>query len=210
MIKPSSLRSALTAACPWLQRNPENLHVFVEDGTLRCTQSGGLSSEYNYTLTLLVTDYADNPDLLMIPIVAWLRWQQPDMLENFDKQKKNFSFSVDYLDNEKCDIEIKLAELTERVLVTRSLSPEETPEGLRGRGAVANITHLPEPDVDPTWWVEHWSFWIKGVPESHREWDTCPFEPPFSEDRGQRTERPSTFVISSLSSEGASHATTET
>jgi hypothetical protein len=180
MIKPASLRAALTAACPWLQQNPENLHVFVEEGTLRSTQSGGLSSEYNYTLTLIVTDYADNPDLLMIPIVAWLRWQQPDMLENFDKQRKNFEFSVDYLDNQKCDIEIKLHELTERVLVTRDPVAGKTPDGLRGKGGIASITHLPEPPTDPTWWVEHWTFWIKDVPESYREWDAYPFEPPFT------------------------------
>jgi hypothetical protein len=186
MIKPASLRAALTAACPWLQQNPENLHVFVEDGHLRSTQSGGLSCEYNYTLTILVTDYADNPDLLFIPIVAWLRWQQPDMLENFDKQRKNFLFEVDYLDNEQCDIQVRLKDLTERVRVTRAPAPAADPErpessdGLPGQGAIASITHLPEPPTDPTGFVEHWEFWIKDVPESHREWDTAPFEPPFT------------------------------
>ncbi|MDR0702600.1 MAG: phage tail protein [Azoarcus sp.] len=122
MIKPASLCAALTAACPWFQQNPENLHVFVEDGNLRSTASGGILCEYEYTLTLIVTDYTDNPDLLMIPIVSWLRWQQPDMLENFDRQRENFSFSVDYLDNDRCDIEIKLRDLTERVQVTRACS----------------------------------------------------------------------------------------
>jgi hypothetical protein len=184
MIKPSSLRAALTAACPWLQQNPENLHVFVENGVLRTTMTGGLSSEYEYTLTLLVTDYADNPDLLFIPIVAWLRSQQPDMLENFDRQRENFQFSVEFLDNERCDIEIKLRDLTERVLVTRALAPEEPggepPEGMHGPGAIASITHAVEPPTDPDWWVEHWTFWIAGMPETRREWDTFPFEPPFT------------------------------
>jgi hypothetical protein len=184
MIKPASLRAALTAACPWLQQNPENLHVFVEDGNLRCTQAGGISSEYNYTLTLIVTDYADNPDLLMIPIVAWLRWQQPDMLENFNKQRKNFEFSVDYLDNQRCDIEIKLRQLTERVLVTRTPADGETPDGLLGKGGIASITHLAEPPTDPTWWVEHWTFWVENVPGTEREWDTYPFEPPFTPPAG--------------------------
>ena len=183
MIKPASLRAALAAACPWLHQNPENLHVFVEDGQVRCTQAGGISFEYVYTMSLIVTDYADNPDLVMTPIVAWLRWQQPDMLENFDKQRKNFEFAVDYLDHDKCDIEIKLRELTERVLVTRAPAEgEDPPDGLQGQGAIASITHLTEPPTDPTWWVEHWTFWIKDVPESHREWDTWPFEQPFSED----------------------------
>jgi hypothetical protein len=189
MLKPASLRAALTAACPWLKQNPENLHVFVEDGHLRCTQAGGLSSEYNYTLTIIVTDYADNPDFLMIPIVAWLRWQQPDMLENFDKQKKNFEFSVDYLDNRKCDIEIKLHELTERIIVRLSLAtgeggdageggeaviPVPVPDGLTAPGAMAEITHVPEPPTDPYAQIEHWKFWIKDVPEATREFDVDP------------------------------------
>lgn len=180
MIKPASLRAALTAACPFLQKHPENLHVFVEDGNLRSTQAGGISSEYNYTLTLIVTDYADNPDLLFVPIVAWLRWQQPDMLENYDKQRKNFSFAVDYLDHQKCDIEIKLRELTERVLVSRSPSPAETPDGLRGKGGIAHIEHASEPPTDPTWMVERWTFWVRDLPETRREWDCYPFEPPFT------------------------------
>jgi len=181
VLKPASLRAALTAACPWLQQNPENLHVFVESGNLRSTMAGGLSSEYNYTLTLIVTDYADNPDLLMIPVVAWLTWQQPDLLLNFDRQRQNFTFEVDFLEHGKCDIEIKLKDLTERILVERSLPEGETgtPDGLLGKGGIARITHLPEPAIDPTWWVEHWQFWIKDVPESRREWDTLPFTPPF-------------------------------
>lgn len=183
MIKPASLRAALAAACPWLQQNPENLHVFVEDGKLRSTQAGGISFEYNYTLTLIVEDYADNPDLLFVPIVAWLRWQQPDMLENFDKQRENFSFEVDYLDHAKCEIEIKLRELTERVLVTRAVSNTATPDGLIGKGGIAHIEHANEPPVDPTWWVEHWTFWIRDIPDSRREWDTYPFpnEKPFGQ-----------------------------
>ncbi|MDR1350909.1 MAG: phage tail protein [Zoogloeaceae bacterium] len=185
MNKPASLRAALAAACPWLAQNPENLHVFVEDGTVRSTQSGGISCEYAYTLTVIITDYAANPDLLLIPIVAWLRWQQPDMLENFDKQRENFTFSVDYLDNDRSDIEIKLKEISERVVVRLTLAnaeqengaggiPVPVPDGLTGPGVLATITHVDEPPVDPYARVGRWQFWIADVPESGREEDAPP------------------------------------
>jgi hypothetical protein len=142
MIKPASLRAAISNACPWFAQNPENLHVFIEDGLFRSTLSGGLSSEYNYTLVLVITDYAEDPDRLFISIVAWLRVHQPDMLENYDRQRENFAFAVDYLDNQKCDIEIKLRALTERVLV----DVEDTD----GEGGVAvQIRHAVEPPTDP-------------------------------------------------------------
>ena len=46
MLKPASLRAALTAAVPHLQKNPQALHIYIEDGSVRSTMAGGLSFEY--------------------------------------------------------------------------------------------------------------------------------------------------------------------
>jgi len=184
MIKPASIRAALAAACPHLAQNPETLHVFVEEGNVRSTMAGGFSCEYSYTLTLLITDYADSPDLLMIPLMAWLRRNQPDLLENFDRQRDHFSFQVDYLDHEKCDVEIKLREITERVVVrlhglvdgtpTHPDASIPIPEGMVGPAAIADIIHIHEPLTDLYEHVTRWRFWVEDVPESRREWDVNP------------------------------------
>lgn len=185
MLKPASLRAALTAAVPHLQKNPQALHVFIEAGSLRSTMAGGLSCEYSYTLTATLTDYADHADKVFIPIIAWLRWQQPEMLLNPDLMRDGFTFEVDFLDHAKADIQIKL-KLTERVKVTQTLAtsppgdPAEqripVPDGLRGPGTTAVIEHLPEPPVDPLAFVEHWELYLFG--EKVGEWDTRPFSGP--------------------------------
>lgn len=183
MLKPASLRAAITAAVPHLQKNPQDLHVFIESGSLRSTMAGGLSCEYSYTLSITLTDYAGHADLVFIPILAWLRYQQPEMLLNPELMKDGFSFEVDFLAHDKCDIQIKL-QLTERVRVTQALATEPpgdqdglrvpVPDGLRGLGTIATITHLEEPQVDPYQFIERWQLYISG--EKVQEWDTRPFE----------------------------------
>lgn len=185
MLKPASLRAALTAAVPHLQQNPQALHVFIEEGSLRSTMAGGLSCEYSYTLTATLTDYADHADKVFIPIIAWLRWQQPEMLLNPDLMRDGFTFEVDFLGHDKCDIQIKL-KLTERVRVTQALAtvPHGDPSGLRvpvpdgltGPGTVATIVHLEEPPVDPHQFIERWQLYIAN--EKVQEWETWPFAGP--------------------------------
>ncbi len=177
MLKPASLRAALTAAVPHLQQNPQALHVFIEAGSLRSTMAGGLSCEYAYTLSVTLTDYAGHSDALFIPIMAWLRYQQPEMLLNPELMRDGFMFEVDFLGHDKCDIQIKL-KLTERVRVTQALAtyPHGDPDGLHGPGTLATITHLEEPQVDPYQFIERWQLYIGG--EKVQEWDTRPFEGP--------------------------------
>lgn len=181
MLKPASIRAAITAAVPQLQQNPQALHVFIEAGSLRSTMSGGLSCEYSYTLSVTVTDYAGHADALFIPILAWLRYQQPEMLLNPELMRDGFTFEVDFLDHAKCDIQIKL-KLTERVKVTLSLAQDasgqrvDVPDSLRGPGTLASITHLPEPELEPLEQIEHWELYLFG--QKVGEWDTKPFAGP--------------------------------
>jgi hypothetical protein len=200
MIKLASFRAALAAACPWIARNPENLHVRIERGEVHSTMAGGLSFEYQYDMVALVTDYTGPADILFLPIIAWLWDAQPDILLN-PARRADFAFEVDVLDAEKCDIEIQLSKLTERVIVSLALATETAPDsggepggggdpgggeietiripippGLVGPGTIATVRHAPEPPVQPDRQIERWQFWIGG--QLIREFDTPPFDGP--------------------------------
>jgi len=131
--KPNSLREHLLAADTTLAQNPERLLVFIDEGNIRATAAPGLSFEWLYTLNIIITDYAGHPDNIAIPLLAWLRRNQPDLLTNIEKGKDAIGFEADILGNDKVDLSITLP-LTERVIVKRL--PDESLE----------VTHPPEPD----------------------------------------------------------------
>ncbi len=133
MNKPNSLRDHLLAADTTLAQNPERLLVFIDEGNIRATAAPGLSFEWLYTLNIIITDYAGHPDNIAIPLLAWLRRNQPDLLTNIEKGKDAIGFEADILGNDKVDLSITLP-LTERVIVKRL--PDESLE----------VTHPPEPD----------------------------------------------------------------
>lgn len=133
MNKPNSLRDHLLAADPTLAQNPERLLVFIDEGNIRSTAAPGLSFEWLYTLNVIITDYAGHPDNIAIPLLAWLRRNQPDLLTNIEKGKDAIGFEADILGNDKVDLSITMP-LTERVIVKRL--PDESLE----------VTHPDEPD----------------------------------------------------------------
>lgn len=118
MNKPESLRAHLVAAIPELRRNPDRLLVFVEEGTLRSTAAQGLSFEYGYTLTLILTDFAGHPDAVAIPLFAWVLVNQPELMLNLEKGREAIRFQAEILDKGKVDLEVRLP-LTERVIVKK-------------------------------------------------------------------------------------------
>ena len=78
MNKPGQVRDLLTKAVPELNRNPESLHIFVENGNINATGAGlNLSFEYQFELLILITDYAGHADSLIVPLLAWCRDNQP-------------------------------------------------------------------------------------------------------------------------------------
>ncbi|MEC5345081.1 phage tail protein [Brenneria populi] len=133
MLKPSSLRRALNDAVPVLKNNPDMLRVFIDSGTVISTYAPSLSFENQYTLNLIVTDFTDDIDWLIVPINAWLRENQPDMMANDDLRKKGFTYIADINDNGSCDVSISL-KLTERVIV------DEVDKAL-------HVRHAPEPPL---------------------------------------------------------------
>jgi hypothetical protein len=116
MLKPKLLRQALTDSLPLLQTNPERLKMFVDGGRIVSTLAPSLSFENQYTLTLFIEDFPDDVDYLFVPILAWLRGHQPDIMATEEKRRSGFIHKVDVISDVLSDIRIDL-QLTERVIV---------------------------------------------------------------------------------------------
>ncbi|PTA84917.1 phage tail protein, partial [Kluyvera sp. Nf5] len=115
MLKPDSLRKALTDAAPVLAANPDMLRLYVDGGNIAATLATSLSFEKQYTLNVIVTDFTGDFDLILVPVLAWLREHQPDILSTDSGQKKGFTFEADINSDSSFDISISLL-LTERTL----------------------------------------------------------------------------------------------
>jgi hypothetical protein len=139
MNKPASLRAALAAAVPSLVGDPDRLLVFIDQGYVVATAAPSLSYEYRYVLNVIVLDYAGDADAVFVPVLAWVKRHQPDLLANADERKHGITFEADHLTQTTCDLSIKLR-LTESVVVST---------GADGRQA---FEHVDEPvyewDVD--------------------------------------------------------------
>lgn len=162
MLKPGSLRAHLTAALPELARDPERLVVLARAGRIITTGTAALSFEYAYTLQMIVLDYAGHADAVMVPLLAWLKRHQPELMDNPDTRDKAIRFEVEYLTPQTIDLSIEV-DITERVLVRPR---DRAPGGL-------NVIHVPEPphpgNIEQH---EHWTLWLKD--ELLAEWDHDP------------------------------------
>ena len=132
MRKADSLRRWLTAFIPDLKTHPDRLQIYVEAGSINTRRSATPSFAYGYTLKLLVTDFAGDADRIMVPVLAWMEKEQPQLLRRTDAQP--FSFEAELLDGDTSDIEISI-DLTETVLVLP-----------RADGSGYDVEHPPEPD----------------------------------------------------------------
>ncbi|WP_205716150.1 phage tail protein, partial [Escherichia coli] len=65
MLKPDSLRRALTDAVTVLKTSPEMLRIFVDNGRIASTLATSLAFEKGYTLNVIVTDFTGDFDLLI-------------------------------------------------------------------------------------------------------------------------------------------------
>ncbi len=116
MLKPKLLRQALTDSLQLFQTNPERLKMFVDGGRIVSTLAPSLSFENQYTLTLFIEDFPDDVDYLFVPILAWLREHQPDIMATEEKRRSGFIYKVDVISDVLSDIRIDL-QLTERAIV---------------------------------------------------------------------------------------------
>ncbi|MBQ4864608.1 phage tail protein [Pseudoalteromonas sp. MMG013] len=132
MNKPSQIRELLSSSIATLKQNPENLHVFIEEGNIAATAAGGnLSFEYQFTCVIIVTDFNEHADNVIIPLLGWITKNQPELLENPELRETGFQFKAELLNHATFDLEIKL-KLTERVKVTEQQN-------------ALHVEHLPEP-----------------------------------------------------------------
>lgn len=132
MRKADSLRQWLTAFLPNLKAHPDRLQIYVEGGQIVTRQSRTLSFTYAYTLKVGIWEFAGNADTIMVPILAWIEREQPQLLRRSDSQP--FTFEAELLDSEASDILISI-DLTENVLVL----PREDGSGY-------DLDHPLEPD----------------------------------------------------------------
>lgn len=115
MKKPNQLRKILEQSHPDFVKNPDHLQLYVDGGQIVATGAASFSFEYRYTLNVVVTDYAGDIATLIVPMMAYLRTNQPEILENPQIRENAFKFQVDYNNNNTADISFEI-QLTERVV----------------------------------------------------------------------------------------------
>lgn len=91
MQKHKSLRKALINAVPQLRNNPDMLRLFADNGHTDSRLASSLSFEKVYVLNVVVTDFTGDLDLIFVPVQAWLREHQPDIMTTDDGREKGFT-----------------------------------------------------------------------------------------------------------------------
>lgn len=157
MWKLVSLRRVIEAAVPDLARDPERLIVMAAEGAAVSTLAGGLSFVYQYTAAITVLDYTGHTDALFVPILAWARVHQSELLDN--PTGRHIEFDVEHLNTAAVDIGIRVP-LTERAIVKADPDHETR----------FHVSHPPEPcHPGGQCLPEHWELWLKDTKLA--EWD---------------------------------------
>ncbi len=133
MLKPNEIRELITRSIPFFKKNPEQLIIYLNEGSISARGTNGLSYQYNYRLNVLITDFSGHIDTVILPILIYLRTNQPELFENYQKNSSLIQFEVDILNDHLVDLSLQI-DLTERVLVDES-----------NKGKL-RATHLPEPE----------------------------------------------------------------
>ncbi|WP_438767893.1 phage tail protein [Kushneria sp. TE3] len=113
MKKLTALRQHLIDAVPHLQRDPDQLLTFVEDGAIEFAPGPNLSHGYTFTAQIVLTDFADDIDTVMIPLLDWLGVYQPDLVP-----AEAVKFEAEILNNSAVDLALRV-QITERVVAKR-------------------------------------------------------------------------------------------
>ena len=115
MKKPNQLRKILEQSHQDFVKNPDRLQLYVDGGQVIATGAPSFSFEYRYTLNVIATDYAGDIAALIVPMIAYLHTNQPEIFENPQMRENAFKFQVDYNNNDTADISFEI-KLTERVV----------------------------------------------------------------------------------------------
>lgn len=154
MKKAADLRKHISTWVPDLGKNEDKLHVFIEKGTVATKLVQGLGFQYAYTLQIVITDFGESPDVVIVPILAWLQKNQPDLLQDPVRRDRAIAIEAEIIDNDKVDIQFTV-ELTEGVTV------RDVPSGFE-------CQHIGEPNLDELLGLGHgvknWQIYLKGEP----------------------------------------------
>jgi len=112
MNKLQDLRAWLTHRVPALARNPDQLLTFIEEGRIRFHAGGNLSHQYSMPVQVVVTDWRDSADTIILPVLEWLSVREP----GFDPEN-TLSFDAEIIDKHTIDLSLRI-QVTERVIVT--------------------------------------------------------------------------------------------
>jgi len=133
MHKLKSLRQALIDAVPQLRANPERLQMSVGSGNIDARLAASLSFEKQYELKANVSGFSGDSEGIFVPVLAWLRENQPDIFTLDEGRKNGYTFAIVLNDDDTMDITISV-QLTERILVSQE------------QGAL-HATYSPEPPL---------------------------------------------------------------
>lgn len=153
MRKADLLRAAIRKNSAWCRTNPENLQISIPECRIVATGEVSASFEYRYTLQVLLLDFPGDLDDITLPILAWARVYQPELIFNPDERKDGIRMEADIINTDEmgnaispvADIRFSIR-ATEAVIVTA------------GENGVPIITHRDEPDyssllgIGPTAW----------------------------------------------------------
>ena len=131
MKKPNQIRAVIERSNPEFTHNPDKLQLFVDQGQIISTGTASLAFEYRYTLNIIITDYADDIARIIVPLLAYLKTNQPELFENPQRRENGIKYELDYNNNDTMDLLIDI-QLTERVVVQQ-------------QGENTNIKYAPEP-----------------------------------------------------------------
>lgn len=130
MQKIDTLRAAITAALPELQRDPDRLAIWIERGAAQCHSTQTEAFGFSYQANVLIRELASDISVVALAVFRWLRVNQPALLT---PGNDGFAFDVDILDNRSADVLLQI-QLDENVTVTTN--------GADG----VDLTYLPEPE----------------------------------------------------------------
>lgn len=133
MHKLKSLRQALIDAIPQLNANPERLQMSIGGGNIDARQASSLSFEKRYALNVKVSGFTGDSEGFFVPVLAWLRENQPDIFTLDEGRKNGYTFAIVLNDDDTMNITISV-QLTERILVSQE------------QGAL-HATYSPEPPL---------------------------------------------------------------
>jgi len=142
MLKPDSLRAALTAAIvdddgiKTLERDPAKLAIFIDQGRIAGRAGGSKGFEWRYRLQAILTDFTGNVDVVALTVMLWLAENQPETLQNHQAANEAIKFDADIIDASTIDLALTL-ELNEAV------------DAVPRPGGGFDIVHRLEPDATP-------------------------------------------------------------